>query len=908
MRGKRGAQRPAAASSCSPCPAVQTGGCAQCPTNSPLFFRGGGSVDSIGVIEGPPRVYIVYWGSQWGNAGIRSNGDYTFSNDTAGMAPYQQDFFRGLGTDGETWSGVMTQYCDFVSTGATSCPASNPDHVGYPSGAVLAGVWYDHSAPEPAQTTGNDIANEAIRAAQHFGNAAAGSNLNNQYVITSPPGTDPASVFADGDCAWHSDTTQLPWSGDDVTYTNVPYLPGSAGCSGAGAVNTPGTLDGVSMVGGHEYAETLTDAFGTGGWTGTNGGVDENADKCNWGEFNNAQNGDIKLSTGTFAVMSTWANDGGGNGKCELSHPIVSNPAQNSPGPKILVVGDSISNGVLGDYTWRYRLWQDLSGTNAQFVGHRTGTENIYDDQADLALVSGQTPPTDNYANPTDGYYNNGVESTFSLLGGNNHDALWGWSYALAKNYVAQEVSAYQPNYMLIELGFNDLAFFTSPSATVANAKAMIANARAVDPTIKILIANVVHRTPLPSFPNLNSTIDTYNSDLAAAVPGWSTSQSPVALADISGNYAAAYDTYDGLHPNGVGEYVIADAFATVLANHFGVGTVPGSPPSSVPGITLTTPASLDASISQQGPLLQWSRTYGATGYRVYERDITGNPSPLPAFTELPLPLPGDHWLAGWGTPGHTYQYEVSSARGFTESGTTGPATLTMPNPEPVADAPSKITVTPSNGTTSIALSWTAPTGNANDNSISGYDVFWEDASTSYAGEIPSETFVSGTSLTLTGLTFADTYNIAIASVNASGAGPWGGAPQAIVGDGAPPAPTLSAGPYDTLTWPAEATATGYWIYQAVPGKTPIQWTRLQYEVPAGWNSSLAAGTYSLTAGNGTLESPKSNSVVLPLLSASARAARPAESGRPLNPASWIPAWLRAAPNIPALATFERTA
>jgi lysophospholipase L1-like esterase len=901
QRGTTPAARPAAS-------------CTNCVTNSKLAFQGGGPVNTVGVIEGRPRVYIVYWGSQWGQAGTNSNGDYTFLNDPDNMAPYQQKMFKGLGTGGENWSGVMTQYCDFVSKGATSCPASNPDHVGYPNGGALAGVWYDGSAPEPASTSGNDIANEAVRAAQHFGNTSAGSNMNNQYVITSPTGLDPAGVFASGDCGWHTDTTQLPWSGDDVAYTNMPYIPDKGTKCGAGAVNnpnnTPDPLDGVSLVGSHEYAETLTDAFGFGGWCGTGGcSKDENVDKCAWG-LNGAVLQNVSLGGSMFAMQPTWANDAsGGAGGCEISHPVVTNPPPSGGGPKILVVGDSISNGVLGDFTWRYRLWQHLGSLNPQFVGHRTGTENIYDDPVDLALVNNQAQPTDNYANPTDGYYNSGEDPVFAMSGGSNHDALWGWTYVLAKNYVAQEVSAYQPNYLLIELGFNDLAFFTSPSGTVANAKALIDNARQANPNIKILIANVVTRVPLPAYPNLNSTITTYNGALASAVPGWSTSASPVRLVDISSGYNPAADTYDGLHPNGVGEYVIADAFASALATDFGVGSQPGSPPSSVPGITLTTPGTLDASISQQGPLLQWSRVYGASGYKVFERDITGNPSPLPAFSELPLPLPGDHWYAGWGIAGHTYQYEVASARGNSESSPSNAVTLTMPNPEPVADPPANITVAPSQGTTSIALSWTKPTGNPNDSSISGYEVFYEDATNSYPGEIPNEAFVSGTSYTLTGLNQGDTYSLAIASINANGTGPWGGAPQAIVGAGAPGAPTASAASSDQLTWSAVPNATGYWIYQANPASPgqPVTYTRLQYEVPLGWNGTLVPGIYTVTAANGTLESPKSNAVPLPPPQGAA-SSRARAGLRPISPGAWIPAWLRAVPNLAALAMIDQRA
>lgn len=577
--------------------------------------------------------------------------------------------------------------------------------------------------------------------------------------------------------------------------------------------------------------------------------------------------------------------------------------------PSILTVGDSISNGILGDYTWRYRLWQDLtaSGADPKFVGHRTGTENIYDDPSDLDLISGQPTPADNYGNPTDGYYEGTVSPPFLQAGGDNHDALWGWTYVYAQNYITQEVQTYQPKYMLIELGFNDLAFYTSPSATLANAKALINDARSVDPGIKVLIANVITRVPLPEFPDLNTTIQTYNSDLAGAAPGWSTAQSPVHIADISSGYNANTMSYDGLHPNWQGEYEIGDAFATALAQDYGVGSVPGAPPSSVPGYTLTTPTSVTATLSATGTFMHWSQSYGVSGYRVYERDITGNPSPLPAFTELPLPIPGDHWYAGWGTPGHTYQYEIAAAKGDAESVPSAPVSITMPDPEPTADPPANITAAPSSGTTSIAMKWTAPTGAADDGNVDRYDVYWQNATAAAAcgcALVPNVAYTTGTSYTITGLVPGDTYDMAVASHTSDhGEGPWGGVGQAIVGDGTPAAPVISAGPNNTLTWSAVPGAAGYWVYSGTQAiGSPVTWTRLPYEVPQGWNGSLVPGLYSVTAANGTLESAKSNSVAFTTAGARKLAATVPST------ASWIPAWLRAMPGAPTLAMLEERA
>ena len=112
------------------------------PINIPLLDQNltyGGGNNGVGVTTGAPKVYLVFWGSQWGTAGTNAKGDTTLTNDPAGAAPVVQEFFKGLGTNGEGWSKVMTQYCEGVASGTETCPASAA-HVGYPTGGALAGV------------------------------------------------------------------------------------------------------------------------------------------------------------------------------------------------------------------------------------------------------------------------------------------------------------------------------------------------------------------------------------------------------------------------------------------------------------------------------------------------------------------------------------------------------------------------------------------------------------------------------------------------------------------------------------------------------------------------------------------------------------------------------------------------
>jgi hypothetical protein len=290
--------------------------------NFQLTYGGGNS--GVGVTTGAPKVYLVFWGSQWGTAGTDANGYTTLTGDPAGTAPRLQAFFKGLGTNSEGWSRVMQQYCEGVSSGAKTCPA-NAAHVGYPTGGALAGVWVDNTAAVPSQATGDQLSQEAINAAAHFGNTTAALNRNAQYAILSPTGTHPDGYNTASStwCAWHDFTGDFtptsPYGG--IAFANDPYIPDMGSSCGANFVNAGagGAIDGVTIVDGHEYSEVITDQFPAGGWTDLQG--QENADKCAWISSGQGAATNLSLSTGSFPVQGTWANDfNAGKGGCETSH------------------------------------------------------------------------------------------------------------------------------------------------------------------------------------------------------------------------------------------------------------------------------------------------------------------------------------------------------------------------------------------------------------------------------------------------------------------------------------------------------------------------------------------------------------------------------------------------------------
>ena len=316
----------------------------------------GGGVDGIGVQSGHSKVYLVFYGTQWGTQSTNGSGDLTFSGDSSGAAPVAQEMFKGIGTGNELWSADLTQWCDGpnVAAGAVSCPA-NANFVPYQSGGVLSGVWYDNSAASPSAATGHQLGAEAVKAASHFGNTSAALNRDAYYVILSPHGTNPDN-YQGQYCAWHD------WNGDttltggavsstvgDIAFSNQPYNTDSGAGCGVGFINSPGTLDGYTMTLGHEWHEMMSDQNPAGGWTNHTGSAydgQENSDECAWispGQAGGAAN--VSMGTGTFAEQASWSND---TNSCAISHSIVGGSTGNTvtvtnPGNKSTVVGTAAS-------------------------------------------------------------------------------------------------------------------------------------------------------------------------------------------------------------------------------------------------------------------------------------------------------------------------------------------------------------------------------------------------------------------------------------------------------------------------------------------------------------------------------------------------------------------------------------
>jgi hypothetical protein len=213
---------------------------------------------------------------------------------------------------GSGWASSQTQYCDQTGDPVGLTCVSGATHVGNPSG-LLKGAWSDNSNPVPANPTDADIVAEAARGAAFFGNTSAATNRSTQYIVDTPHGNS-TTGFATQWCAYHGNVSS---SYGNLSYTDFPYITDAGSSCGQNFVNSgsAGLLDGVSIVGGHEFAESATDPNPPSGWTDIAGA--ETGDKCAWISLGPGASSDITLSTGTFAVQSLWSNAAnGGAGGC----------------------------------------------------------------------------------------------------------------------------------------------------------------------------------------------------------------------------------------------------------------------------------------------------------------------------------------------------------------------------------------------------------------------------------------------------------------------------------------------------------------------------------------------------------------------------------------------------------------
>lgn len=329
---------------------------------------------------------------------------------------------------------------------------------------------------------------------------------------------------------------------------------------------------------------------------------------------------------------------------------------------RILLLGDSVTQGSSGDWTWRYRLWQLLtrSEVDFDFVGPR----------ADLWNLRTGGPGGTTYADPA-----------FDR----DHAARWGMWAGILDVPVATLSADHQPDVVVVMLGVNDLIWSDDPaSVVVARVRTIVEQARGSNPGIAVVLAAATQSwfTDVPDF----------NAGLGSLAEELTTSSSPVAFADVATGYSASEDTWDGSHPNAQGEVRIAAGIADALAS-LGVGR-PVPRPLDLPAVGPVTAATLAVAGGDGRATLSWVGPDGATGHRLWRRDLTV--SAAWSLAASGLPRDGSHELAL--VNGHRYEFRLQPLKGddlptgevYSNTVAVTPA-ATPPPPPPPLTAPANV-------------------------------------------------------------------------------------------------------------------------------------------------------------------------------------------------------------------------
>jgi hypothetical protein len=230
-----------------------------------------------------PKFYFTFWG-------------YKKFGDAQGVQPLLETYAKNMG--GSSHNDIETQYYQVVNSAKTYI--TNPSN-------QYGGSWNDESAI-PKRPTDAQIGAESLRAVGHFG-----YDPNGVYFVATAH--DHSEVgFVSHWCSYHSFTY---YKNKPVPYANLPYIPDAGKACGADWIKPPADEsakdEGVTILAGHEFGETITDPQPYSAWTGPDGEV---GDQCAWHNLANDPFGTKSYASQPMASNAT--------GSCVQSYPSSS--------------------------------------------------------------------------------------------------------------------------------------------------------------------------------------------------------------------------------------------------------------------------------------------------------------------------------------------------------------------------------------------------------------------------------------------------------------------------------------------------------------------------------------------------------------------------------------------------------
>lgn len=200
---------------------------------------------------------------------------------------------------------------------------------------------------------------------------------------------------------------------------------------------------------------------------------------------------------------------------------------------RIMLLGDSITQGDRERNTYRRPLWQKLQEADfdtVNFVGSQTENSD------------GPNPNPD-----------------FDL----DHEGHSGFRTDEILLQLDDWVESAQPDVVLIHLGTNDILQVQSAESTVDELGQVIDTLRDENPNVTIFLAQII-----PTINN-NDELLALNEQIPVLAAEKDLEDSPIIVVDQFSGFSLADDTYDSIHPNSDGENKIAEQWLTSLSEVF---------------------------------------------------------------------------------------------------------------------------------------------------------------------------------------------------------------------------------------------------------------------------------------------------------------------------------------------------
>lgn len=301
-----------------------------------------------------------------------------------------------------------------------------------------------------------------------------------------------------------------------------------------------------------------------------------------------------------------------------IASPINS---ANIPHQDILILGNSITNGIEGFNSFRRPLWHRLNdvGLNFDFIGT-------------MNTVYNNLP----HPNPD-----------FDL----DHEGHYGWTADQLGAYLPAWLRDYTPDIVLLMIGSNDIYRGDQPSQVVSEIGVLIDQLRADNPNVTVLLGSLI--------PTIDPSRIAGSLELSSLLPAFaaskSTANSLVQFVDQTVNMSTS-DLYDLVHPNETGEVKIAENWYNGLMEFL----------TTRYSDSLATPTNLQYSIgSDASIILQWEDNELFEESYLVEKSSNGS-----AYVQLAsLPANSTSFIDNNNvTEGNQYAYRISAISSTAQS------------------------------------------------------------------------------------------------------------------------------------------------------------------------------------------------------------------------------------------------